>query len=139
MSLGLAAASAALAFAAWRWWQPQPAGPVYRRILSDVELAWKCRAGHSFNETGQLTERTCPKCDQPAFPVTTYECKQHGPFEVAVRFTVDSAGNSIVSHIRFQAGDWVPVADGLPCPRCGEPLVRKPAESLPRTKKKSGG
>jgi hypothetical protein len=139
LSLGLAAAAAGVAFAAWRWWRPAPTGPVYRRSIEDVELTWKCEAGHPFTFPGRLTELPCTRCGQPAFPVTAYDCPEHGSFEVAVRFAIDASGNARVSHVRFQGGEWAPVADGPRCPKCGEQLVRKLTDPLPRTKKKSSG
>ncbi len=129
-----------VAFAAWRWWSAEPqAEVVYRRSIVDVDLTWKCVDGHTFTAAGQIEDRACAMCDQPAFPITIYECKLHGPYEVAVRFARTPDGSSYVSHIRLLSGDWVPAGEGLTCPRCGQPLTRSPTEPEPRGKKRSSG
>lgn len=141
-SLLLAMSAAAVAFSAWLWWRPAPTVPVYyRRTINDVELNWKCEAGHSFVARGQVAERQCAMCDQPAFVVTLYECRQHGTTEVAVRYTAGADSAPRVSQFRVNQGIWFPAADPVPCPHCGVPMVRKqadPLEAISRGKKKSG-
>lgn len=141
LSLLTAMAAAAVAFAAWRWWQPAPTVAVYQRTLSDVEMSWRCEAGHSFTASGQVADRPCAMCDQPAYPVIGYECKQHGPVEVAVRFTSGPDGAPRMSQLRVNHGAWFPASDPVRCPQCGAPMVPKPADpldALNRSKKKGG-
>jgi hypothetical protein len=133
--------AAAVAFAAWCWWQPAPTVPVYQRTINDVELNWKCEAGHSFTASGQVADRPCAMCDQPAYAVTSYECRQHGMTEVAVRFTEDPDGAPRVSQFRVNQGVWFPATDPVRCPQCDAPMIRKQADPLDATirGKKKGG
>lgn len=142
VSIVMTAAAAAVAFAAWRWWQPPPPLTVARRSVSHVDLPWRCEAGHSFTAQGQTGDRLCASCAMPAYPVATYECKQHGPFEVAVKLKQVSDAVSVASQWRLGKGDWVPVESDLHCPRCETVLVRRPAdpgEAAVRAHKKPGG
>ena len=78
----------------------------------------------------------------PAYPITTYECRQHGPFEVAVQLKRVADGVSVASQWRLAKGDWVSSESELRCPRCQAPLVRRPsdpAEAAVRMNKKPGG
>jgi len=141
LSLVLAMSAAAVAFAAWRWWQPAPIDLVYQRTINDVELNWKCEAGHYFTASGQVADRPCAMCDQPAFPITFYECTQHGTTEVAVRFEAGPDGVPRRSQFRLK-GSWFPATDPVPCPHCNVPMVRKPTDPLDaisRGKKKKSG
>jgi len=140
LSLVMAMSAAAVAFAAWRWWRPAPTVPIYQRTIKDVELSWKCEAGHSFTAPGQVADRLCATCDQPAYAVTSYECERHGVIEVAVRF---ASGDDVprVSQLRVGRGIWFPATDAVRCPHCDAPMVRKqtnPLDTLGRGKKKGG-
>jgi len=142
LSIVTAMSAAAVAFAAWCWWRPAPEVPFYQRTINDVILNWKCEAGHYFSASGQVAERLCASCDQPAFVVTPYECPQHGMTDVAVRFTTGDDGVSRVSQFRVNRGNWFPAADPVPCPHCHVPMVRKladPLDAISRGKKKKGG
>lgn len=142
LSLMLALAAATVAFAAWRWWRPEPAVAVYRRSISDVELSWRCEAGHTFSARGQTSDRPCAMCARPAYAVTAYECKTHGPIEVAVRFEADESGRSRVSHLRVHGGEWVPMETDPVCSKCDSPLTRETGDSfepLTRGRKRGGG
>ncbi len=141
LSIVTAMSAAAVAFAAWCWWQPAPTVPVYQRTINDVELSWKCEAGHSFTATGQVADRPCAMCDQPAYIVTQYECPQHSTIEVAVRFISDADGTPRVSQFRVNKGTWFPATDPVPCPHCGVPMHRKltdPLDAINHSKKKGG-
>jgi hypothetical protein len=141
LSLLMAMATAAVAFAVWRWWRPAPTVPVYQRTINDVELNWKCDAGHSFIAPGQVADRPCAMCDKPAYALASYECKQHGLFEVAVRFAAGPDGASRMSQFRVHQGAWSSAGDPVPCPHCGEPMLRKQVDPLdtPGRGKKRGG
>lgn len=142
LSLMMAIAAGAVAFAAWRWWRPVSSVPDVPQTVSRVNLTWKCEGNHTFTAQGQVEERLCAMCDKPAYAVTVYECKQHGGYDVAVRFEPTSGGGSRVSQIRRKGGEWTPAEAGLTCPKCDTPLVRRPtdpAEAALRGKKKSGG
>jgi hypothetical protein len=70
-----------------------------------------------------------------------YECKQHGPVEVAVRFTRGPDGAPRMSQLRLNQGAWSPADDPVRCPQCGVTMTRKPADpldALNRSKKKGG-
>ncbi len=140
-SLVLAMSISAVAFAVWRWWRPAPTVPVYQRTINDIEMSWKCEGGHTFSARGQVADRQCAMCDQPAFVVAAFECSKHGMTEVAARFTYGPDGAPRVSQFRVNQGNWFPAADPVPCPYCGVPMVRKqtdPLDAITRGKKKSG-
>lgn len=137
----MAMSAAAVAFAAWRWWRPAPTVSVYQRTIHDVELNWRCEAGHSFIAPGQVADRPCAMCDQPAYAVTSYECANHGVVEVAVRFTFDADGATRVSKLRVGRGSWFPATDPVRCPYCDAPMIRKqtdPTDVVSRRKQKGG-
>lgn len=78
----------------------------------------------------------------PAYPVATYDCRQHGPVEVAVKLKRVADGVSVASEWRMGKADWVFMESDLRCPRCSAALVRRPidpAEIAVRSNKKSGG
>ncbi len=139
LSLLTAVSAAGVAFAAWRWWRPAPPVPFYERTIRDVELTWKCEAGHAFMAAGQVADRLCAMCDRPAHVFTLYECRQHGVAEVTVRFTEGPDGRPKVSHFRVKK-EWIEASDPVPCPQCNVPMTRKqadPLEAFNREKKKT--
>lgn len=142
LSFVLTVAAAAVAFAAWRWWQPPPRVAAVSRAVTNVDLPWRCDAGHSFVAPGQEGDRLCASCAMPAYPIATYECKQHGTFEVAVQFKRIAEGVFVPSRWRLGKGEWVASEAELVCPRCHVPLTRRPAdpaEAAVRIQKKSPG
>lgn len=142
LSIVMTAAAAAVAFAAWRWWQPPVTIAAAQRSVLDIDLPWRCDAGHSFVAKGQTADRLCSSCSEPAYPVTTYECKQHGPFEVFVKLKSVADGVSVASQWRLGKTDWVSSEGELICPRCHATLVRRHADSADaavRLHKRPGG
>ncbi len=135
ISLFAAVAASCVALALWRWWRPETVESVYRRSVADVELTWRCEDGHTFTAAGQVDGRVCAMCDKPAFAITTYECKLHGPYDVSVRFAANPDGSTRLAQVRVHGGDWFPATADLPCPKCGQPLMRKAPDALPRAKK----
>lgn len=139
VSLAITAATAVVMFVIWRTWRSENTVTVVQRTLADVELTWKCDAGHTFTAEGQVGSRECRVCREPAYPITTYECKVHGPIEVAARFSQEPSGAARVSDHRVHGGEWVSADIGVACPRCNAPLLPKrvdPLEGVARTKKK---
>lgn len=143
ISLLVASLAAILLFAAWRVWRQDRPTVAPQRTLRDVQLRWKCEGGHYFYESGQSEPRACPRCGRPAYPVETFECDKHGPFEVAVRFTKGPDGRAHVSELRLESGvggkgEWVFAEDGLRCPRCGAILHRQELDPLRNFPGRSG-
>lgn len=135
-------AAAAVAFAAWRWWQPPPTVPVVARTVASIEMTYRCEAGHTFTAPGQAEGRLCSTCSAPAYPVTHYECQQHGAYWVAVQFAALPEGGVRPIRWRLERGEWTEDESELVCPRCQTPLVRRPtdpADAAIRSRKKSGG
>ncbi len=130
VSLISAFAAAAVLFAAWRIWRTKEVTVPYERMLADVILDYRCEAEHAFNALGQPEAMSCPTCGRPAYPLTRYECRMHGTFEVAVRFGLDEIGRTFVSKLRLAGERWVDEKDGLTCPRCTRSLAAKLAEDL---------
>lgn len=108
--------------------------PVFR-TLTDVELKWKCEAGHTFRAAGQVGPRLCWTCDRDAYPVTQRVCPVHGSFQVVVQFADGEDGVPRMSKLRFFGQDWVTVEDGLVCPRCSRRLAYQPPDPLDRSRR----
>ncbi|MGB2986677.1 MAG: hypothetical protein WBE26_12435 [Phycisphaerae bacterium] len=149
VSLVAAAAAAVVLLAVWRLWRTEEVVQPYRQTLANVELEWKCAAGHSFRAAGHtfdtdgLTKpRLCWTCDRAAYPVARYTCLDHGSYELAVRFAVGDDGVAKVSQVRWPGQSWVSAEEGLHCPKCNAPLVytrKDPLQGIGRAKKKGGG
>lgn len=149
LSLAAVAATAIIAFAAWRWWRIDQLPIVAPSILEDTELDWKCASGHIFVAQGQVGGRPCPEpvsgrgpCGEMAYPQATYECKSHGTSEVLVQFERTDSGRTRPALFRVGTGQWQS-ADGAgpKCPRCGLEMTRKsvdPLEGKVRPKRRSG-
>jgi len=141
LSLVLALSASAVAFTAWRWWRPTPTVSAKIRSIKDVDLNWRCDAGHSFIAKGEAGDRQCGSCSQPAYAVTLFQCPQHGATEVAARFAAGADGVPRVSQYRVHEGIWSPATESVRCPQCGAPMFRKqadPLDALSRGKKKGG-
>ncbi len=143
ISLVVAVAVAALLFFVWRFWHKEDNVSVYVRTIRDVELDWRCDAGHLFRSLGQVEPRPCWMCGETAYPVTRYHCSAHGSFEVAVRFAEDAEGVAKPDQLRLPGRDWVGADPGLKCPRCSKALVRRQAQdpiaAIKRGKKRKEG
>jgi len=142
VSLVLTLAAGAVAFAAWRWWQPPPTIPVVPRAVSTIDLTYRCEAGHTFLAPGQVESRLCSTCAEPAYAVTQYACPLHGSFDVYVQFTATPTGGSRAYRWRLGKGEWTENEADLVCPRCQVPLVRRATElgeAAIRAGRKSGG
>jgi len=142
ISLYMALATAATLFFVWRFWRDEEPPATYQRGLTDVFLDWRCEAGHSFRMLGQVEPRLCPTCGKRAYPVVRFQCPVHGPFEVAVRYSVNEERVAHPSQFRVGAGEWVTGEAPLTCPRCQRPLgrVRKdPFEDPASGERKPGG
>jgi hypothetical protein len=142
------AAAALLLLLVWYLLRTEEVLETPQRTLNNVELKWKCAAGHVFYATGHSLDsggltapKTCVSCGQPAYPFAPYTCPVHGPFEVAVQFAVDKDGALDVSQVRLPGRDWLPKAQGLRCPRCDRPLVYvdDPLEGVGAGKRRGGG
>ncbi len=143
LSLAAVAVTAVFSFAAWRWWRSD-AIVVIESVppaLFEVELDWRCPAGHSFAAPGQIGSRQCPRCGAAAFPYATYSCQKHGEFEVQVEFARGADGGTRISRLKVAGGEWKDAGSGPQCPRCGQIMVRNkdPLSGLIRNKRKGGG
>ena len=97
LSLGAAAGVVVLVVLLWRLWHGNENTPVYERRPSEVEVDWRCGAGHRFSAALQLEPRRCWEvtCTERAYPVARYRCPRHGVYEVAFRFRLDEGGRVI--------------------------------------------
>jgi hypothetical protein len=113
-------------FLVWRVWRTEEVQLPRQRDLQDVQLQWRCANGHVFDAPGQMDPYPCPQCGAPAEAIDIYVCPQHGQIEVQVRFEPDpDTGKPVAATIRVGKGLWVPVGDGVRCPRCREPMRRQ--------------
>jgi len=143
LSLAAVALTAVFTFGAWRWWDSDTVSPppAPQPTLFEVELDWRCAAGHTFSATGQVGTRICPQCGQRAYPFAKYSCEKHGAYEVQAEFVRDAAGKTRVGRFKVSGGEWAEAGDGPRCPRCGAVMERKldPLAGMVRPKRKSGG
>lgn len=132
-TLAITATAGALVLILWRLWRADQheAAPVRR--LADVELDWKCEAGHAFKAPGRAGAKSCPTCQKPAFAVVRYGCELHGAVEVFARFGGNPSEPEKLSHLKLAGRDWTPADRPLICPRCTRELRR------PRPETKVGG
>src|SRR3990172_1031377 len=72
VSLLVVGAAALALFLVWRTWRTDETFVPRQRTLADVELTWRCAAGHTFPAAGQVGSRTCFYCGQEAFHITNY-------------------------------------------------------------------
>lgn len=100
------------------------------RPFDEIFLSWRCEAGHSFRAAGQVGAGVCPKCNALAYPTEPFECKQHGSFAVAAKFELDALGEAKVAQYRVATRDWLDALIGPTCPKCSEPLERRPRDPL---------
>jgi hypothetical protein len=119
ISLLIALVVALMALGYWRVWRSDQPSPPPQRALADIELTWKCPAGHRFTANGQIGPRTCEVCQKPADIVARYTCGKHEPVEIFVRVEPDwSPGNPNLT-LRLGDGPPMPSGVGLKCPKCG--------------------
>jgi len=143
LSLVTAVGVAIVTLALWRVWRHEDdVAPPGRRLI-DVELTWRCEAGHTFQAAGQLLPRQCWICDRQAFPLIVMYCPTHGAFDVLVRFAPGTDNVPEVAQLKLVGYRWVDAAEGLTCPRCREKLIYKGPDPLARVtrqnKKPAGG
>jgi len=100
------------------------------RSFEEISLSWKCEAGHTFRALGNIEGGTCPKCGAIAYPTEPFECKQHGTFAVSAKFELSDSGKPKVSQYRVLPREWVAAEVGPKCPKCLEPLDRRPRDPL---------
>lgn len=102
------------------------------RRLEDVPLTWRCDAGHTFTSPGQYGSGVCPRCAVPAYPMETFDCRQHGPVVVLVQFENRDGDEAHVARYRVMGmgRDWLENGGELTCPRCREALTRRPRDPL---------
>ena len=122
---------AAMLIGAWQLWRSEPPVQAHQRTLSEYEVQWICEAGHEFTAAARTQPRVCPECGAPAEIVDIYACEVHGEFKVRVRLGLTpGADRPHVIALRAKEGDWVPVDQGLKCPRCDRILKRPPRDPL---------
>jgi len=105
------------------------------RTFSDLEVDWKCEAGHTFRAAGQVEPRRCWTCNAAAFPVRRAACPVHGETEIWVRFSVDADGTPRPSSYRTVGGEWTDAATPPICPKCKRDM--QPVREDPLAKLKS--
>lgn len=142
ISLLLAAIVAGGVYGFWRLWRSEPPLQFATRRLTEFELDWRCEGGHRFRALGQIDPKQCSTCQKTSYPVADFACPQHGVFEVSGKFARNKDGPERMTHYRLPGRSWVSADDPLPCPKCGQELVRAwPDPLAPRqtTRKRSGG
>lgn len=138
MAVGVALTTLVL----WRVWRHDESVSPPGRTLAEVELTWRCEAGHTFEAAGQVLPRQCWTCDRLAYPLISMHCPTHGAFEVLVRFAGGTDSVPGVAQLKLPGHRWVDVDEGLTCPRCREKLIykgRDPLERAVRPNRRPGG
>ncbi|MCH8146533.1 MAG: hypothetical protein IH987_00845 [Planctomycetes bacterium] len=136
--------AAAAMFALVIWLSLRPAvveGPV-RRVLPEVDLDWRCDAGHAWRARGQIEPRVCmtKDCDRDMWPAARWSCENHHKFHVATRLELDASGFPGPVEFRLRGHKWVVAGDPLVCPKCSKFLredVRDPLADVKRRKRRS--
>lgn len=136
--------AAAAMFALVIWLSLRPAveeGPI-QRVLTEVDLDWRCDAGHAWRMTGQIEPRVCPNkdCGRDMWPAARWSCENHHKFDVAVRLELDAGGLPRPVEFRLRGHDWIVSGDPLVCPKCSKLLRqddRDPFEVVKRRKRRS--
>ncbi len=142
VSFLIMAAAAMFALVIWLSLHPTvEEGPVQRK-LADVDLDWRCDAGHAWRLTGQIEPRVCPAkdCGRDMWPAARWSCENHHKIDVAVRLELDAMGLPRPVEFRLRGHDWVVASDSLVCPKCSKLLrqvVRDPLAVVKRRKKRS--
>lgn len=105
------------------------------RKFSDVDLEWKCEAGHTFPAAGQIEPRKCWTCNATAFPIRKASCPVHGETDVWVKFAADAEGTPRPSAYRAVGGEWTEPGASPICPKCKREM--SPVRDDPLAKLKS--
>jgi len=130
VSLAAAAAAAALLLVLWRAFQTEAVPPPLLRSVRDVQVQWRCEAGHTFYSLGDVTPRPCVKCGKDSYPVAKYRCPVHGTFDVAFEFEEQPDGRVIPVRVRAPDGPWEPFESGPHCSRCRREMTREDEDPL---------
>jgi hypothetical protein len=124
VSVFVACCAALVLFVTWRMWRGDEPLHAPIRELSKIEFTWKCPAGHVFRAWGQREPRGCMNCDRIAHVVETFVCPKHGEIEVFLKFGPEySSTDRRDLYLSLDHENWVPKAEGLRCPQCGQPLT----------------
>ena len=120
---------------------PVEEGPV-QRVLTEVDVDWRCDAGHAWREKGQIEPRDCQTkdCECVMWPAAPWSCENHHRFHGAVRLELDAMGLPRPVEFRLRGHDWVVAGDPLVCPKCSKLLkevVGDPLEVVKRRKRRS--
>jgi len=123
VSVIVACCAALVLFVSWRLWQGDETSPPPIRELSQIEFTWQCPAGHVFQAWGQREPRGCMRCDRTAHVAEKFLCRKHGEVDVFLRFGPNySSADRRDLYLSLDHEHWVPRAEGLRCPQCGQPL-----------------
>ncbi|MBI1825903.1 MAG: hypothetical protein HY287_16225 [Planctomycetes bacterium] len=123
----------------WLAFRSEPEPPPVSRTLADVELTWRCEAGHVVKAAIPNGLPRCPNCGRPMAAILSFECPKHGQLEAEAQYELDASGAPRVSRFRLDGGDWVKAGDSLTCPKCGAVLKRTsdPLQKILNEKKKN--
>ncbi|MFQ5412953.1 MAG: hypothetical protein ACE5E6_00700 [Phycisphaerae bacterium] len=130
LSLVIAAGAALFVYGAWRLWRVERPSPPPMRTLGDVAVDWRCPRGHRFRAPGAFKPQPCRVCGELAEATDRYVCREHGAFDVAVRFGHGPGGRARPSLLRIGKGRWTPAKQGVRCPRCHKVLRRPGRDPL---------
>lgn len=130
VSLAAAAAAAALLLVLWRAFQTEELPPPHLRSARDIEVSWRCDAGHTRKSLGDVTPKPCWECDNDSYPVAKYRCPVHGTYDIAFQFREQSDGRIIPVEVRAPNGPWEPFEFGPHCSRCHREMTRETDDPL---------
>ncbi len=130
VSLAAAAAAAALLLVVWQAFQTAEIPPPHLRSVRDVQVQWRCDAGHTLASLGDVTPRACWKCGKDSYPVAKYRCPVHGTYDIAFQFRERPDGRVIPVEVRAPDGPWEPFESGPHCSRCRREMTREDDDPL---------
>ncbi len=116
----------------WVFWKGEPIVTASPRTFEQVTIDWLCESGHSFQATGQRTQRSCPRCSKRSYVVTLYSCEVHGRMEILLGYDAEDEDQLRVTRWRLPSRGWVKSEQELRCPRsrCRRTLRRAPRDPL---------
>lgn len=141
VSFLITAAAAMFVLVIWLSLRPAVAeGPVQRK-LREVDMDWRCDAGHAWRAKGQIGPRVCQTkdCGRDMWPAAPWSCENHHKVDVAVRLELDALERPRPVEFRIRGHDWVAAGDPLVCTKCSKLLrevVRDPLEPVKRRKRR---
>ena len=124
VSFGSCVSAGLIIILLWWLWPRRQVELAYQRDVREVMVLWRCPAGHGFEARGRVDRMVCPNCGKPAEIEWKYECPDHGPILLQVRYRLTPKGRTALDRFSLDGETWKSIDEGLRCPQCEKPLRR---------------